>query len=151
MPTSKGYVITASISSIKNIDCDEIWQITRSGKYLDGTVLVKNLSPSPELFNIYINEWKNKAPDYWWPLYEAKFNEELKTEEKLVALRKLWNLVKMGKVITIACFCKDSTYCHRTLVGNFLKKKNITVLEYQKEIETIEHNEYKEYKQLTLF
>jgi hypothetical protein len=30
--TTTGRIITASISSIKKLNCDEIWQITRSDK-----------------------------------------------------------------------------------------------------------------------
>jgi uncharacterized protein YeaO (DUF488 family) len=142
---SSGYVITASISSIKNIVCDEVWQITRSNKYISGAKWVPGLAPSSTLYRRFINEWKDRHGDEWWHTYKVQFEKELQTNEKLNALRRLCNLVKTGKVIALVCFCRDSQYCHRTLVGDFLRQQGIRAKEYEKEM--AENN----YEQLTLF
>ncbi|NLX01726.1 MAG: DUF488 domain-containing protein [Syntrophomonadaceae bacterium] len=126
----KGYVITASISAIRKLDCDEIWQITRSDKGITGTKWVPELAPGWDLYNQYLNNWKGKPPEEWWPLYEKTFNEELKSEVKLAALRRLWSLVNSGKVIALVCFCPDNTWCHRRLVAKFLEKHGIQTEEY---------------------
>ncbi len=143
---SSGYVITASISSIKNIVCDEVWQITRSNKNIPGTLWVPDLAPSPDLYRQFLNQWKDKPGEEWWHFYKNRFEQELKTGEKLNALRKIWYLVQSGKVIALVCFCKDNNYCHRSLVGDFLKQYGIRVEEYTKD-RTINDG----YKQLTLF
>ncbi|MCL5058639.1 MAG: DUF488 domain-containing protein [Actinobacteria bacterium] len=141
-----GYIITASISSLKNIVCDEVWQITRSGPYVTGAIRVPELSPSPELFHQYIMEWKQKHPEEWWQLYTKRFIEEMNLEAKLNALRKLYLKAKAGKIIALVCFCSDSRYCHRTLVGDFLRGYDVDVVEYQKEKTNIDN-----YTQLALF
>jgi len=143
---SSGYVITADISSIKNIICDEVWQITRSNKNISGVKWVPDLAPSPNLYSRFINKWKDKPGEEWWHTYKGQFEQELKTDEKLNALRKLWSLVESGKVIALVCFCRDSRYCHRTLVGEFLKRHGIRVEEYMKERAV--NNDF---EQLTLF
>jgi len=141
-----GYVITANISSIKNIVCDEVWQITRSNKNISAVKWVPDLAPSPNLYSRFINEWKGKPGEDWWPIYKYQFEKELDTDEKLNALRKLWKLVKSGKVIALVCFCRDGRYCHRALVGDFLKRYGIRVEEYKKE-KTVNND----YRQLKLF
>jgi uncharacterized protein (DUF488 family) len=51
-----------------------------------------------------------------------------------------------GKVVALVCFCKDSRYCHRTLVGDFLKEKGVDVFEMEKG-----RGGTPKYKQLSLF
>lgn len=135
---NKGYVITASISSVKKIECDEFWLITRSEKSWPGSKWVPELAPNRELFNAYSNEWKGKSPEEWWPLYRSMFNKELRSEGKLSILRDLWVKVKQGKVITLVCFCKENTYCHRKLVGEFLEEQGLRVEEFNSPLPEIE-------------
>ncbi len=143
---SGGYVITADISSIKNIVCDEVWQITRSSKNISGAIWMHALAPSPGLYNRFLNEWKDKPGEEWWHIYKELFEQELKTQIKLDALRRLQSLVKSGKVIALVCFCGDSRYCHRTLVGDSLKHNGIRVDEFIKE-----KSKNNDVEQLTLF
>lgn len=143
---NEGYVITSDVSSLVNVNCDEIWLITRAGKDIPGTIRVRALAPEKTLFAQYYREWRLKDPKEWWPLYRQEFLRELAMPEKMYALRKLWQLVKRGKIIALACFCKDSRYCHRTLVGNILKEHGIRVYEIGKN-EVTNH----EYRQLNLF
>lgn len=128
---SSGYIVTADVSSIKDIACDEVWQITRSSNHIPGTVWMPDLAPSPQLFKKYLYEWKDRPCEEWWDMYREIFEQEIKSDYKKVsALKKAFNLVNLGKVIAMVCFCRDSRYCHRTLVGNFLKQKGIRVEEY---------------------
>ncbi len=124
-----GYVITTDTASLSTIKCDEIWLITRGGKDIPNTIRVRGLAPSETLFNKYLNEWRERDPELWWPLYEKQFSIELEAEEKLIHLRKLWKLVKQGKVIALACFCKDSRYCHRTIIAHYLNQAGVYVEE----------------------
>lgn len=66
--TTTDRIITASISSIKKLTCDEIWQITRSDKVIVGTKWVPELALGWDLFNQYLRNWKGKPPEEWWPL-----------------------------------------------------------------------------------
>jgi len=143
---SSGYIVTAGISSIKNVICDEVWQITRSNKYISGTTRMPGLAPSPDLYRRFLYEWKGKPVEEWWHIYKSQFERELETEEKISALRKLRSLVESGKVIALVCFCGDSKHCHRTLVGDFLKQHGIRVEEYIKE-KALKND----FEQLTLF
>lgn len=126
----KGYVITADISNINKIECDEVWQITRSGNTISGTIWEPALAPSHQLYKRYLNEWKDGPAEEWWSLYKEIFEKELGTPEKLNALIKLTQLIKAGKVIALVCYCRDSKYCHRTLVSEALQKHGINVEEY---------------------
>lgn len=128
-----GYVITAAISSIKDIVCDEVWQITRSSRNITGAIWMHALAPSPDLYKSFLYEWKDKPGEEWWPIYKELFEQELKAEDKLSALKRLQSLVKSGKVIALVCFCRDSRYSHRTLVGEYLKQHGIRVDEFIKE------------------
>ncbi|HBQ28466.1 MAG TPA: hypothetical protein DD719_03475 [Desulfotomaculum sp.] len=145
---SKGYVITADVSSIRDIICDEVWQITRSSKHISGTVWVPELAPSSQLFEKYLKEWKDNPVEEWWYLYKDAFNKELKSAKKLGALKKLGRLVESGRIIALICFCRDSDHCHRALVGELLKQCGVEVEEYVKKKKTETHT-YVE--QLTLF
>ena len=126
----KGHIITTAISSLKHINSDEIWQITRVNSEIKGTLWVPELAPSQALYSKHQHEWKEKPPETWWPLYEERFNNELKSSEKLDALRKLWRLIADGKSVALACFCPNHNYCHRSLVGNFLERQGIEVIEF---------------------
>ena len=134
--TGKGYVITASIRHANQIKCDEIWQITRSDKTLSGVIWVPELAPSWSLFNEYNNNWKNKPPEEWWPDYMKRFNEEIQSQVKLQALRRLWTHVQQGKVIALVCFCIDRAYCHRRLIAEFLENQGSARRNLQPHLQT---------------
>ena len=142
---SRGYVITADVSSVKDIICDEVWQITRAGNHIPGTMWVPDLAPGPHLFKRYLHEWKGRPVDEWWDRYKEIFEQELRTAEKLNALRKIQIHVESGKVIALVCYCRDIRYCHRTLVGNFLRQQGVVVEEHKKVKNNIK------VEQLTLF
>lgn len=118
VPTGKLY--TSNVSGLRRLNANaEIWQITRSGITIPKAVLVRNLSPSPELYNTYLNEWKHLTPKVWWHKYEERFLNELKTDDKLNCLREIYKKLFAGINIVLVCFCRDHNYCHRKLVGEF--------------------------------
>jgi uncharacterized protein YeaO (DUF488 family) len=125
-----GKLYTSNPQGLKNLMSEtEVWQITRSGNILPDAILVRELSPSLELFNTFITEWKDKPPQTWWPYYEKKFLQELKGSEKLNSLRLLYKELSKGKNIVLVCFCADHRYCHRRLVGEFMKIYGVEVEE----------------------
>ena len=91
----------------------------------------KELSPSPELLETYLRQWKGRDPESWWGLYARRFAEEMQVEGMLEALRVLYRKAREGKTVVLACFCKDQLHCHRRLVVDFLKGHNVNVHEYQ--------------------
>ncbi|WP_047150829.1 DUF488 domain-containing protein [Aneurinibacillus tyrosinisolvens] len=119
-PTPPGKLYTTNPAGLKNLKVEaELWQITRAGYDLPDTVIVKNLSPSPELFKRFIRSWKGKPPKEWWPEYENLFSKELETDEKIRSLRDVYKKLLQGKNVVLICFCADHRYCHRRLVGEF--------------------------------
>lgn len=137
-----GKLYTSNPAGLRNLqEKAEIWQITRAGVDIPNVIIVKSLSPSPVLFQNFIQDWKGKPFDEWWHLYEKRFLKELDTEEKLVSLREIYKKLLSGKNIVLLCFCKDHRYCHRRLVGEFFKPF---------EVDAIELNQIKE-EQLSLF
>lgn len=119
----------AGLRKITFTEETEMWQITRAGKELPGGVIVKELAPSPKLFNMFVENWKGNPPHTWWNEYEKAFQEELKTEEKLVVLRELYKKLLQGRNIVLVCFCRDHQYCHRKLVADFFAKYSVEVQE----------------------
>ena len=125
-----GRLFTSNPNGLKNLNEEaEIWQITRAGVLIPGAVLVRGLSPSENLFNRYLNEWKQVPPEEWWPEYEKDFLQEMEGEEKLNCLRTLFKVLQSGKNVVLLCLCKDARYCHRRLVGDFFKQHKIEVVE----------------------
>lgn len=143
-----GKVITASVSSLKHLEFDQVWQITRGGPDVKGAVRVFDFAPSTGLFNRYRQEWKNQPAEKWWPFYKQQFEEELRSQDKLGVAEVLRSLVGSGKTVVLACFCKDGTRCHRSLVGRFLTELGFSVEENDGK-----HNESPDrerYKQIVL-
>ena len=53
-----------------------------------------------------------------------RFNEEIQSQVKLQALRRLDAC--SAEVITLVCFCTDRAYCHRRLIAEFLENQDRT-------------------------
>ncbi len=119
-----------------------ILMITRAGFEIPNAEIVRDLSPSPELFQTYLKEWKDREPyNVWWPKYEQRFLNELKLESRIKALREVYKKLVLGQDVVLVCFCKDHRYCHRRLVGEFFKDFGVEA----KELNPIE------VEQITLF
>lgn len=125
-----GKLYTSNPSGLRFLkDEAEIWQITRGGVELPNMALVKELSPSPSLFQTFVRNWKDKPTNEWWNSYEKRFLKELETNEKLQSLRELYKRLFIGKNVVLICFCKDHRYCHRKLVGDFFQPYGIEAVE----------------------
>ena len=123
-------IITAPLSAAKHIQCDEKWLITRVEVKIDGIQWVPDLAPSQRFFGRYMEDWKGMAAEKYWNIYVDLFNEELKTKEKLGALRKLWKLSSEGISVALFCYCTNPTHCHRSLIADFLRSHGAHVMEY---------------------
>jgi uncharacterized protein YeaO (DUF488 family) len=139
-PTGKLY--TSNVTGLKKVDFEaEILLITRAGQEIPNVKVVRELSPSPDLFQTFLNQWKNKNPAEWWHLYEQRFQHELISNEKKRALREVYKKLLNGNDVVLVCFCADHRYCHRRLVGEFFKPYGVEA----KEINPLD------IEQLTLF
>jgi Protein of unknown function, DUF488. len=133
-----GSLFTSNGNGLRNLKVEaEIWQITRAGIQLPNSILVRGLAPSTELFETYLNEWKGIPSKDWWPEYESRFLDELKTDEKLNCLRELYRSLRSGINIVLVCFCKDYNYCHRKLVAEFFKQYELIA----EELDPIKHEQ----------
>ncbi|HDR7805742.1 MULTISPECIES: DUF488 family protein, N3 subclade [Bacillus] len=130
MNQPKGRLYTSNPAGLRFLKEEaEIWQITRGGISIPNTILVRGLSPSPQLFQTFIQDWKDKPFNEWWDLYEKRFLVEMKNDEKLRGLRDVYKKLLMGKNVVLVCFCKDHRYCHRRLVGEFFKPYGVEAIE----------------------
>ena len=68
-----------------------------------------SLAPSRDLIAEY------KRGDITWPVFEARYREELNNEKSQEQLARL-RAIAHKRVITLLCFCKDERDCHRTLL-----------------------------------
>ncbi|WP_246369825.1 DUF488 family protein [Saccharibacillus deserti] len=117
-PTGRLY--TSNLPGLKKLNktADRLL-ITRAGAEISNVEPVRALSPSPELFHTYLDEWKDRPDKGWWPEYERRFRRELESGEKRTALREVYKRLLRGQDVVLICFCKDHRYCHRRLVGEF--------------------------------
>lgn len=141
-PRPTGKLFTSNPAGLKYLKVEaEIWQIMRAGFEIEEAMRVKELSPSDDLFQTYIRSWRNKPSEQWWSLYEERFLKEMKSEEKIHGLRKVYKRLLMGRNIVLICFCDDHRICHRRLVGDFF---------HSYEVEAVELNPVKS-EQISLF
>lgn len=123
-PTGKLY--TSNPAGLKKINFEaDILLITRAGVEIPTAEIIRELAPSSDLFHTYLEYWRGKPGPEWWPRYEERFAIELKSNEKLVALRDVYKRLLRGKNVVLVCFCKDHRYCHRKLVGDFFEEYGV--------------------------
>jgi len=121
-PTGQLYTCNVSGLSKISMKADRLL-ITRAGFDVPNVEIIRDLSPSPELFQTYLTQWKDKvSPDIWWSDYENRFTHELQLESRIKALRDVYKRLIQGRNVILLCFCKDHRYCHRRLVGNFFNE-----------------------------
>lgn len=126
----KGKLYTTNPAGLKKITFDaNVLLITRAGVDIPGTEVIRELSPSPELFRKFLNSWKDRPGNEWWSKYEEKFNIEMKSNIKINALRDVYKRLLIGKNVVLVCFCKDHRYCHRKLVGDFFEQYGVKAIE----------------------
>lgn len=126
----KGHLFTSNPAGLKKVDFNaDILLITRAGPELENVEIMRDLAPSSELFQRFVNNWKDSGNFDWWPQYEEKFKIEMKSNIKLQALRDVYKRLYKGKNVILVCFCKDHRYCHRRLVGDFFEEYGIHATE----------------------
>ncbi|KMK77367.1 DUF488 family protein [Alkalihalobacillus pseudalcaliphilus] len=126
----RGQLFTSNPAGLKYLEEQaELWQITRAGVEIPNTLLVKQLSPSKELFLRFVKHWKGSSSKEWWPKYEELFLQELENEESIQCLREIYKRLLIGKNIVLICFCDDHRYCHRRLVADFFRQFHIEPIE----------------------
>jgi uncharacterized protein YeaO (DUF488 family) len=127
----KGKLYTCNANGLHKIKfpADKLL-ITRAGFEIPEAEIVRDLSPSPDLFQTYLQQWKDcEANEVWWPKYEQRFLVELKGESRVKALREVYKKLVMGHNVVLICFCKDHRYCHRKLVGDFFTQFGVEATE----------------------
>lgn len=98
IPTGKLY--TSNPAGLKFLKEEaELWQIMRAGPELTSAIRIKELSPSDQLFQSYVKTWRHKPSEEWWPLYEERFMNEMKTDEKLQGLRAIYKRLDRKSVV----------------------------------------------------
>lgn len=122
-----GRLFTSNVVGLKKLKTStNILAITRAGFEIENTTVIRDLSPSEDLFNTYLHEWRDKLEyQEWWPLYEKRFLMELKWENRINALREIYKMLLRGEDVVLMCYCKDHRYCHRRLVANFFSTYGI--------------------------
>jgi len=127
-PGNSGEVVTCSFKHSKSYDADEKWLITRGGEGLPGYKRVPELAPSEELFNKYIDYWKDKPASIWWEKYKSEFMQQFKNPQFIMKLALLYEKVyNQNQNILLVCFCQKVKYCHRKIVASFLAEKGLKV------------------------
>ncbi len=117
-----GRLYTSNLPGLKKLKTPaDLLLITRAGAEISNVETIRALSPSPDLFHTYLDEWKDRPDKSWWPEYERRFWRELESEEKLPALRDVYKRLLRGRDVALICFCNDHRYCHRRLVGEFFE------------------------------
>lgn len=73
---------------------------------------LRDLAPSIEL----LNDWKNRKVS--WEEYEERYLEEMRGKEG--AVKRLVEVIREKKVVTLLCAEKDDRFCHRRLLKEYL-------------------------------
>ena len=118
-------IYTNNIYKVKRENYDEIWAITRSFKpnnKIDGQLQL--LSPSPELFKIYLDLKKYKVWDKetFEEMYKPKFLKEMNNKEVYKILNELCRHDRLGRKVCLVCYCSDYSLCHRSLIIDLLRE-----------------------------
>ena len=134
---SKGMVFTGQVANVArtvvDYGIDEVWVIVRSYKQklkdIAGTPIlhVPELSPSPELFQVYLslknrNQWDAEA---FKNTYVPRFLHEMLDETARHWLTQLVNATKNGKRTLLLCYCQEEALCHRSIVKGLLQGRGV--------------------------
>lgn len=120
-----------NVRDIGNVALDETWMIVRSlKKPINGTVQVKELSPSYHLFCEYLRLrssgiWNERS---FKELYVPTFLKEITSSQAAHdRLNELFVKSRRGKNIGLVCFCADEALCHRSIIGGLLSGVGVEV------------------------
>ena len=124
-----GTLFTTNIGGMRRIQADEYWSVTRGGGDIAGTTRVKELAPSPDLYRQYLSQWRGRPPEGWWSEYERLFLAEMQAPVAVEGLRVLYRRLQSAHSVALVCYCSDPDHCHRRLLGDFLSRHGVTVVE----------------------
>jgi uncharacterized protein YeaO (DUF488 family) len=128
--TNQGKLYTSNLVGLKKKDFEaDVLLITRAGAEINNLELMRELAPSSDLFQTFLELWKGSPGEDWWPKYKQRFLLELNTPTKKNALLNVLSRLQIGKNVVVVCFCQDHRYCHRSLVGEYFKNNEIEVEE----------------------
>lgn len=131
------------ICSIREFDNSKInIAIVRRMKSMNHVIQESVLSPNNELLNKYLslrnqNEWSSKT---FQSVYVPEFLKQMNTKEARQKLNQLyvWQTKHPNDSLQLACFCKDETICHRSIIAGLLQGAGINV-------KTATGNDYSKY------
>ncbi len=75
---------------------------------------LRELAPSIDL----LNDWKNRKVS--WKEYEERYLGEMRGKEE--AVKRLMEVIREKKVVTLLCAEKDDRFCHRRLLKEYLNR-----------------------------
>lgn len=81
---------------------------------------IKSLAPSKNLF------FDMKLNKINFDEYEKIYTKEM--EHMVYSLNKIEELINNGKDIALICYCVDYRFCHRKILANYFKKKDIQII-----------------------
>ena len=73
-----------------------------------------DLAPSKDLVQAF------KSGEMDWPTFKRRYQAEMKGQTSLI--RTLAWLDARGEVVTLLCACDDPDRCHRSILGDLVKK-----------------------------
>lgn len=97
---------------------EHYYQITRYG-HIDGWELLRDLSPSPKLFNWLKESGKTKTN---MKKYINEFRLELESNPDAINhIKIIKTYLENGKSICVACYCLHTTDCHRQVLSEIIE------------------------------
>lgn len=119
-------LITCNVNDFKNYKSDYNFIITRRLLYkVGGAVHFPSLSPSEELFITTLED--KKTNDNWYDRYEKSFIKELNSDEFMSHIYMICELLDEGFDVTLMCYCKELSKCHRRLVAEKFRELGYSV------------------------
>ena len=119
-------LITCNVNDFKSHKSDYNFIITRKLLFkVNGAVHFPGLAPSEDLFINTLND-KNSNND-WYKSYEKSFKEELNSSTFMGHIYMICELLDEGYDVTIMCYCKEVSECHRKIVAEKIKKLGYSV------------------------
>lgn len=131
---NKGNLITLKIQESKQVNDTEALKIfgVRFAKFLpNGWVHFDQMTPSKKLLFKFKDKekngnWNQDAFDSFYKpnfLKETSCNDLAKEEIKKIAQH-----LKQGKNVYYACYCKEFSLCHRSIIAEIFERNGYNVL-----------------------
>lgn len=100
-------------------DCIKLIVTRYPPKWLDisehkNTIIEKHLSPFPPILAKYKTTGN-------WDEYVAEFTDQMDMVVTWNALKRVENMLKVGRDVCLICYEKDYTRCHRSILGRYFQ------------------------------